>query len=146
MIKRPLFFLILLFSVQMAFAQKYTLSGVVKDATNGETIMGAYIILQDTSGAMQPEGAVSNKAGFYSISVEKGTYRLKVNFLGYKEIEKNITLYKNQTLNFDLETTAILTEEVVVSGQRADHNVSSVEVGKMGMKIETIKALPALFG
>ncbi|MEG1556567.1 MAG: TonB-dependent receptor, partial [Bacteroidales bacterium] len=114
--------------------------------TNGETIMGAYIILQDTSGAMQPEGAVSNKAGFYSISVEKGTYRLKVNFLGYKEIEKNITLYKNQTLNFDLETTAILTEEVVVSGQRADHNVSSVEVGKMGMKIETIKALPALFG
>lgn len=53
------------------FAQEYTISGRVKDAANGETLLGATILV--TSGG----GAITNEYGFYSLSLEKGTYTIK---------------------------------------------------------------------
>jgi len=127
-------------------AQKVTLSGIIKDAGNGETITGAYIILKDSLSTSAPFGAVTNTAGFYSVTVEKGTYRLSINYLGYKPITETITLTSNLRKNIEIEPSAILADEVVVRGEAADKNVSGIDVGKMEMKIETIKALPAFMG
>lgn len=127
-------------------AQKGTFSGIVKDAANGETIVGAYIILKDTLEKSTPNGAVTNVSGFYSITVEKGTYLLTVNCLGYKQISEKITITSHTKRNFELEPAAILANEVVVTGQAADKNVSSVDVGRMEMRMKTIKALPAFMG
>jgi len=127
-------------------AQKVTLSGIVKDAGNGETIAGAYIILKDTLSTAAPNGAVTNTAGFYSITVEKGNYLLSVNYLGYKQISETITVTSNLKKNIEIEPSAILADEVVVTGEAADKNVSRIDVGKMEMKIETIKTLPAFMG
>lgn len=127
-------------------AQKATLSGVVKDARNGETLLGSYIILTDLNRPGEPKGAVSNIAGFYSVTVNTGLYQIKVSSLGYKDILDTITMDKDRVLHFEMEPNPIITDEIVVSAQRDDHNVSSVDVGKMGMTIESIKALPALFG
>ena len=127
-------------------AQKVTLSGIVKDATNGETVVGAYIILKDSLSKSAPNGAVTNTAGFYSITVEKGTYILNVNYLGYKQISEQITINFNLKKNIEIEPSAILANEVVVMGESADKNVSGIDVGKMEMKIETIKSIPAFMG
>jgi hypothetical protein len=127
-------------------AQKVTLSGIVKDAANGETITGAYVILQDSLAKGAPNGAVTNTAGFYSITVEKGTYVLTVNYLGYKKITEKITISSNVKKNIEIEPSAILANEVVVMGEAADKNVSGIDVGKMEMKIETIKSIPAFMG
>jgi len=128
------------------FAQKITLSGIVKDMTNGETIVGAYIILNDSLAKTTKAGAVTNVSGFYSITVEKGTYTLIVNYLGYKSISEKITINTHTKKNIEIEPAAIMADEVVVLGQAADKNVNSVDVGKMEMKIETIKAMPAFMG
>jgi outer membrane receptor for ferrienterochelin and colicin len=138
------FFTLLIIS--SLIAQKVTLSGIVKDATNGETIAGAYIILKDTLSKTAPTGSVTNSSGFYSITVEKGTYLLNINYLGYKQISESISIISNQKKNIEIEPTAIVTDEVVVTGQAADRNVTAVEVGKMEMKIETIKTMPAFMG
>ncbi|MCL2436328.1 MAG: TonB-dependent receptor [Lentimicrobiaceae bacterium] len=127
-------------------AQKVTLSGIVKDAVNGETIAGAYVILKDTLAKTTPSGAVTNTSGFFSITVEKGTYILNVNYLGYKQIVEKITLTSNVKKNIEIEPSVIITDEVVVRGQAVDRNVTSADVGRMEMKIEVIKALPAFFG
>ena len=127
-------------------AQKVTLSGIVKDAQNGETIVGAYIILKDSLSKANPNGAVTNISGFYSITIDKGSYTLQVTSMGYKPVSENITLTSNLKKNIDIEHATIVTDEVVVTGQAANRNVTSVDVGKMDMKIETIKAMPAFMG
>lgn len=139
------FFLLTLLPITL-FSQKVTLSGVIKDATNGETITSAYIILLDSLSKGEPRGAISNTSGFYSITVEKGTYTLKINYLGYKTIEEKITLSANIKKNIEIQPAAIQTDEVVVTGQAADKNVTSVEVGRVELKIETIKSMPAFMG
>ena len=131
---------------QVVLAQKVVLSGVVTDANSGEQITGAYIILTDTVNPSNPQGCVSNKAGFYSVSVYPGHYRLSVSFMGYTEVSEDVVLTKNITRNYALEPAAIMTDEVVVTGQKEDHNVSSVDVGKMDIKVQTIKKMPAFLG
>ncbi|MBO4381852.1 MAG: TonB-dependent receptor [Bacteroidales bacterium] len=138
----------LLFNVQAVWAQgqRVTLSGTVRDASNGESLMGAYVILTDTTKPQEKHGCVTNQAGFYSISVPKGSYQLSVKYLSCKSIEENIVLDKSISRNFDLETNVIVGDEVVIQGERGDHNIASADVGRMEMKIEAIKAMPALMG
>ncbi|MCL1851288.1 MAG: TonB-dependent receptor [Bacteroidetes bacterium] len=142
--------LVLIFSTFLILtsltAQKVTLSGIVKDAANGETIVGAYIILKDSLSKATSNGAVTNTAGFYSITVEKGIYILNVNYLGYKPISEKITITSNLKKNIEIMPSAIIADEVVVKGEAADKNVSGIDVGKMEMKIETIKSIPAFMG
>ena len=144
--KKSLLLFFLFCMVIFLNAQKVTLSGIVKDVANGETIVGAYIILQDTLSKTAPSGAVTNASGFYSITVEKGTYLLKVSYLGYKPVSEKITITSTQKKNIEVEHLAIIADEVVVTGQAADKNVTGIDVGKMEMKIETIKTMPAFMG
>lgn len=128
------------------WAQRVTISGLVKDAESAETLMGVYVILTDTTRPSEPFGCVSNQAGFYSITVPTGDYRLTVNYISHKPIREDIHLSKSITRNIDLETESIRTGEVVIKGERGDVNVASADVGRMEMHIETIKAMPALMG
>ncbi len=96
-IPTPIFLLIALlcFFPQMMKAQKVTLSGIVKDASNGEALMGAYIILTDTLHPGDPQGCISNQAGFYSITVPAGSYRMQVSYLSYQSIREQIELHQS---------------------------------------------------
>jgi len=144
--KKTLLFLHILLVITTLNAQKVTLSGIVKDAASGETIAGAYIILTDSTSKVAPSTAITNSSGFYSITLEKGTYTLNLSYLGYKQISEKITIHSNLKKNIDIETLAFVADAVVVTGKAEDRNVSGVNVGKMEMKIETIKALPAFMG
>ena len=147
--RKLLVILVLIFGVcGVVHAQhsRVTLSGVVRDANNGETMMGVYVILMDLRAPSNVQGGVTNQAGYYSISVAPGDYKLVVNFMGYKTIEDTIALTKSQTRLFEIEPVAITGQEVVIQGERGAVNVTSGDVGRMELSIKTIKALPALMG
>lgn len=141
-------FIILSFSLSpfSGFGQKVTLSGTITDATNGEALMGVYVILTDTTQPHQPQGCVTNQAGFYSITVPSGNYQLTINYLSYLSIQEKIYLQKNTRRAFELEPAVIAGQEVVIQGEQRDHNIASADVGRMELKMEAIKALPALMG
>ncbi|MBO4231694.1 MAG: carboxypeptidase-like regulatory domain-containing protein, partial [Bacteroidales bacterium] len=136
----------LIFLANVMMAQKYTLSGIIKDSENGETLQGAYASLSDTATQKEVRGSLTNSAGFFSITVPDGTYKLRVFFLGYQEYTEIITIVADKKMKIDMAPTVITTDEVVVSAQRADKNVTAVDIGKMDLKIETIMSLPALLG
>lgn len=138
--------LIILFLPLSAAAQKVTISGIIRDNNNGETMAGVYVILSDSTRNDAPQGSISNSAGFYSITVDKGQYTLSVKSLGYKPIEERITIKNNITRHFDLEPEVFQAEGITISAQKEDKNVTAVDVGKVDMKIETIKSLPAFMG
>ena len=60
----------LIFSSNLS-AQKFTISGYVKDAASDETIIAANILVMGKNSAI-----ISNQYGFYSITLAKGTYQI----------------------------------------------------------------------
>lgn len=121
--------------------RKLTISGTVKDAETGETLIGTNIFTRETM-----KGVTSNHYGFYSLSLDPGNYSFVVSFVGYQDYSDTINLNKNITINVELTPRMLMTDEVVITGERADKNIQSTDMGKVDIPIEAIKALPAFFG
>lgn len=119
----------------------FTISGYVKDASNGEFSIGANVYVKELL-----KGANTNQYGFYSITVEQGTYHLVVSYLGYQDYSKQIVLDKDIRLNVELKSSVITTDEVEVVSERSDKNVTSTSVGAVKMDMEEIKKIPAFMG
>ena len=120
----------------------FTVSGTIKDASNGETVFGASVFLQGTT-----IGTVSNEYGFFSITAPKGTYTLTISYLGYANLSREIDLSTNQKL--DIEITAVSTEldEVVVTAEESERvNIRSPQMSVSKIKVETIKQIPVVLG
>lgn len=132
---------ILFISPTILFSQKYTLSGNVKDASNGEDLIGATIGIKDKN-----VGTTTNVYGFYSLTLEKGEYLVEYRFFGYKTIEKNISLDKNLTINIELGLSEETLEELTIIGEKENQNVTSVEMSVVKLDPKSIESVPVIFG
>lgn len=120
---------------------KYTISGTVKDARNGETMVGTNVYIDELK-----KGATTNVYGFYSITVPAGTYTLKVSYLGYDTYEKQVELKADVRLDIPLKAGAIEQQEVVVTGEKQDKNVSESRMSTVELQMAEVKGLPVLAG
>lgn len=142
MIKKIFFSIVLLLVVIVSSsAQKYTLSGYVKDSSSSEAIIGAAIYVKEIQ-----NGVATNDYGFFSISLPAGTYTVVISSLSYRNIEQTIDLNSNVTLNFSLPEDIIEAKEIVVTGEKADVNVQDTKMSNIKMDVKQIKKLPSLFG
>lgn len=121
--------------------QKYSISGTVQDALNGEELIGANLTLKEAN-----TGVATNEYGFFSITLPQGSYTLIVSYLGYKEFSQIIELSSNQKLNIDLFPEFTQLKEVVVSSEKIDKNVREVQMSVAQIDIKQIRKIPALFG
>ena len=121
--------------------EKYTLSGYVKDATNGETLIGATVLVKDLN-----TGNVTNFYGFYSLTLPKGTYSVSYTYVGYDPIQKSVNLISNQREDIELEPSSQQLESVVVTGRADDANVTDIEMSTAELDIKAIKKIPAFLG
>lgn len=134
-------FLFVLAGLTASAQHKYTISGYIKDSLNGETLIGATIAVQG-----QTKGISSNLYGFYSITLDEGSYILICTFVGYRIKAVSIDLHADTKINFDVLPKAYLAEEVVVSSKKRDANVKNAQMGKFTLPIEQIKSIPAFLG
>ncbi len=121
--------------------QKFTISGYVKDAQNGESSIGANVYVKELL-----KGVSTNLYGFYSITVEKGTYHLVASYVGYNDFMKEIKLDKDLRINIELQTKVVTTQTVEITSEKSDKNVSSTNVGSVKLDMEEIKKIPAFLG
>jgi hypothetical protein len=141
-----LFFLITMLFNNSVFADddipgKYTINGIVKDASSGELLIGASVYIKELK-----TGAVSNIYGFYSISIKEGDYNLIYSYIGYETIEKKVTLHNNATIDIEMHPKSNEMKEVVITDKAPDKNITDSKMSVNNLKIETIKKVPALFG
>jgi hypothetical protein len=78
---------LLFLAITSVFAQKQTVSGVVKDSLSGETIIGANVVIQGTT-----SGVSTDVNGNFSFPLNKGKYILQVSFIGYTTEFKDIVV------------------------------------------------------
>ena len=89
---------------------EYTLSGYIKDATNGELLIGATVVITESN-----TGVATNAYGYYSLSSKPGKYNVAVGFIGYDTQQLVIDFNQNQELNVSLKPKSETIEEIVVS-------------------------------
>ncbi|WP_306641353.1 TonB-dependent receptor [Sanyastnella coralliicola] len=121
---------------------KITISGEISDESNGETLIGATVFVKELS-----LGTATNIYGFYSITLDPGTYTLKVSFIGYEPTEQVVTLDSDTRQDFRLSPQGILVNEAVIEGEStAEENVGSVNMSTVNMQMEMVKKIPAFMG
>ena len=140
--KNSLVFSIFLFSCQLLSAQQtYTVSGYIKDAYSGETLIGATLAVKDKA-----KGISSNQYGFYSITLDSGQYTFTSTSIGYLPQTITIDLKADTVLNISMISGADLQQEVIVTARKRDNNVKTAQMGKISLPIEQIKQIPAFLG
>lgn len=133
---------LLLFTTTVAAQHNYTISGTISDSSNGETQFGATVFLSGTS-----IGVISNEYGFYSITAPEGEYVLQVSFLGFKEIKGDITLNKDQKLDFELTEASTQLQEVTVTAEEPERAlIRKPEMSVAKLNIATVKQMPVVLG
>jgi len=137
--------LLLLFSIPLwGFAQneKFTISGRMTDASNGEDLIGATVVVADA----ESTGAMTNIYGFYSLTLEAGKYQLVYQYLGYQTQAVDIDLKEDMTLDIELATDAQELQEVVVLAEREDQNITDNQGSVTRLDVKEIENVPVLFG
>ena len=113
------YFLILIltfFNIGLFAQGKGSISGVVRDESTGEAIIGANVLIENTF-----IGAATDLYGKFSLKdLEVGAYNLKISHIAYQtRIITNVLVEANKTteLKITLSNNVIETQEVVVAGK-----------------------------
>ena len=136
----PLIFLFLCLNVNLS-AQKATVHGTISDAENGEALIGATVLDKATG-----TGVVTNNYGFFSLALPQGKHTLIISYVGFGTKEMPIQLNSDQQLNVELEAGKELIEEVVITAEGKNQNVTSTRMSVQKMDAKQIEQVPVLFG
>ena len=124
-------------SMLTATAQNQTVTGTVTSAADGETLIGATVMVKGTN-----TGTVTDFDGQYSVKIAKGQ-TLVVSYIGFET--KSIKYTGQTTINVALESDASALDEVVVVGygvmKRSDITGSVVSVGEKDIKKSIITSV-----
>lgn len=125
-----------------SFAQnKVSISGYVKDASSGESLIGAALQLDGSSIATS-----TNSYGFFSLNIPDSSARLYVSFVGYQTIDTVLNTQIRKSFVFELQPLGNVLDEVVVSGKKGNDNVTKAQMGVFNFKMDEVKNIPVVFG
>jgi hypothetical protein len=140
---RFLFLFILFLSSFSGYAQKkFTISGIIKDAASGETLIGASIRIQELS----TSGTSTNNYGFYAVTSTEGEYNIQFSYIGYETVAQKVSLRSNQTLNISLKPSGTLQEVVVRSSRSGTNRIRSPQMGLEKLNMAQINMVPVIMG
>ena len=113
--KKITIFLFLFVSI-LTNAQTFTLNGKVVNE-NKEPLPGATVLVKEEN-----KGTSTDFDGKFRINFPKGKYIIQVSFVGYKSVSKEVSLTKNDAIEFVLSANSTVLEEVLVSAVRVKAN------------------------
>jgi hypothetical protein len=136
-----LIFSLILLSCGAIAQQKYTLSGTISDASSGEDLPGTEVSVSNTN-----YSTICNAYGFYSLTIPEGNYTISVRLMGYENQDYKTEFHSGQVVNFKLKEMSYELENVDIHGERADRNITSLEMGSVKINPKQIENIPVLMG
>ena len=112
-----------------------TVSGTVTDASTGDALPGANVVLEGTS-----MGAAAGSDGTYSISnVSAGAYTVTASVIGYANASKSVNVSGDVTVNLSLAVSAVELSALEVlasrSGQNSPTNSTTLTKAEMTLRL-----------
>ncbi len=129
------------FTSFILFAQNITLSGIIADTDSNEVLIGVTIYVDDLD-----KGTITNKYGFYSITLPKGIHKIDYSYIGYKSNSIQLNLNADKNVNITLTKSTQTLKEVVVESTPKQFKIKAPEMSVNKLSIKTIKDLPAVLG
>jgi len=119
----------------------YTLSGYLKDRTNGEVMYGATVFIDELKA-----GTATNEYGFFSLAVPKGEYTIRYSYLGYNETVEQINVHSNvlKTVALEYDKTELSEIEIVADNELVA--VQHVQMNNYTLSPKDISQTPQSFG
>ncbi|HYG38863.1 MAG TPA: TonB-dependent receptor [Cytophagales bacterium] len=142
-IVKVFFTFIFLLSFQ-AFSQEKRLvqiKGILSDSESGHPLFGATVFIDSLA-----KGAITKEDGSYEFTIPSGHYKFTYSFIGYESQSLTLKLISSQTKDIKLSPLTTTIEEVVISGEAPDDNVTNAEVGQITIKKKDMENLPYLLG
>lgn len=142
--KNLLFLFAFLSFVNSAWSQKYTISGSVKDGSNGEDVFGAIVMVKELNNV----GTTTNAYGFYSLTLDAGKYTLIYRSAGFETQEIPIDLQADLSKNIEMKVPEDVQqlEEVKVNAVKENDNITSSSMNVTRFDPKSIETVPVLFG
>ena len=104
-----------LITIQL-YGQKGSLSGVVVDDKNGETLVGVAILIEGTT-----TGTATDFDGRFNLELDAGTYNFQLSYISYKNLLiKDINIEEGESHflgEIRLKASSLEIDEVVVSAE-----------------------------
>jgi outer membrane cobalamin receptor len=125
------------------YGQTFTISGFVKSAQSGESLIGAAVYHRTSL-----KGTVSNPFGFFSLSLPAAdTVTLLCSYLGFQPQLISLVAARDTNLVIRLLPDATMLGEVEVTADRyAEVIEQSTQMSNISIPVQQIKLLPALLG
>ncbi|MDE3056865.1 MAG: TonB-dependent receptor, partial [Bacteroidota bacterium] len=123
-------------------SRDFSFSGTVRNSETGEALIGASIFVEE----LKTVGTSTNAYGFYSLTLPKGTYTVRIRFIGFATERDTIVLDHDRTINFNLHERSVSVGEVVVSAEHSNSNVTSTEISTNKLDVRELQSLPVLLG
>jgi hypothetical protein len=141
---RTVYYIVLslfLFTTSSVAQERFTVSGSISDAENGETLIGATVFAPEAG-----EGTTTNEYGFYSLTLPAGdSITLDFSYVGFQTVQKRVLLTEDLTLNIELGSGVQL-EEVVVKANSFEEQLSSTDMSVETITTKEAKLIPVLLG
>jgi outer membrane receptor for ferrienterochelin and colicin len=117
-----------------------TLSGYITSTDTKEPVSGATVYIEKIS-----TGTHSNRYGYYSLALPRGSHQVRFSFIGMKEKLVNVDIFRSGEMNIEMSSTLVPLRETVIT---ADRNVAlhRNEVGVEKIDISILKIMPTSMG
>lgn len=121
-------------------AQPGIITGYVKDATSGETLIMANVYIDGTQ-----QGTTTNNSGYYTMpDVKPGEYTLVASYIGFLDFRKKITVAPGAALRIDIELSPAVVEGQTVTVEAEYSFEEEKQVGVLDMQPAQVRDLPAI--
>ena len=120
---------------------RFTVSGYVKDALNGEVLIGATVTIPGGT-----VGTITNNYGFYSMTLRKEVRELLCSYVGYRNLAIPVHAVGNQTVHFTLEKEVAQLREVTIYSGEGENIIRTTRSSEEQLHPEAVRKMPALFG
>jgi len=132
---------LLMVMYQLIMSQTVHIRGRVTDNATGERLVEAAVFVKGTN-----INALTDTAGMYSLSLQKGNYTVSCSYIGYYQRDTKVRVDNSEVVvDFALTPNTQLSE-VVVTSQSRDERVNNLQMGLEKLSASEIKRMPALLG
>ena len=130
----------------LVFAQeieRLRLTGYVRSGEDREVIRNARIQVVESGFVTE-----TNRFGFYSLLLNRGTYTITVSNIGYEAVTKTVAVERSATLDFELAVRPLILADLSVSIDRepSDVDPNSVEMSVIRIDVPAISEIPVVLG
>jgi len=122
-------------------SSKAIISGKISNVYTGKPLKGAKVSIDELK-----ISSTTDQDGNYKFILPVGSYDLALNYPGFEEDNRKISVFGNGIVDFEMSEKTIRLKELVVYDKAANINIVSSQMSSIKLNAKNIRELPLFLG